>query len=175
VAFEEILLTYFRGERVEALFYILPCGVLLLGMAATALSSDRGGFGWGLAVPLALFGVIAIGVGLTVGLRTPGQVAALVRSYREDPPAMIAEELPRMEAVNANWPRLMIAWTAFVVVGLGFRFGLRADWAHGLGPALILIGAVGFLIDGFAERRARPYTAALEQLASEHRIPSSPE
>ncbi len=43
--------------------------------------------------------------------------------------------------------------TALLLVGLGLRFGLKADWAHGVGPALILIGAMGFLIDGFAERR----------------------
>ncbi len=36
-----------------------------------------------------------------------------------------------------------------------------------LGPALILVGAIGFLIDGFAERRAQPYTDALESLAAE--------
>jgi hypothetical protein len=47
---------------------------------------------------------------------------------------------------------------------------LKADWAHGVGPAIILIGAMGFLIDGFAERRARPYTEALEALAAEHDV-----
>lgn len=33
---------------------------------------------------------------------------------------------------------------------------------------------MGFLIDGFAERRARPYTAALEALAKEHGVASGP-
>ena len=36
------------------------------------------------------------------------------------------------------------------------------------------IGAVGLLIDGFAERRARPYTAALEALAAERSGGPSP-
>ena len=75
-----------------------------------------------------------------------------------------------MEKVNANWPMYIGMWTALVLAGLGLRFGLKADWAHGVGPALILIGAVGFLIDGFAERRARPYTESLEALASEHQF-----
>ncbi len=83
---------------------------------------------------------------------------------------MLAEELPRMEKVNANWPIYIGMWTAMVLVGLGLRFGLEADWAHGVGPALILIGAMGFLIDGFAERRARPYTAALQALAAEQHV-----
>ena len=86
---------------------------------------------------------------------------------------MVAEELPRMRKVNANWPRLVATWATLVVVGLGLRFGLRADWAHGLGPALLLMGAVGFLVDGFAERRARPYTVALETLAAKHGVATS--
>lgn len=169
--FQALMQEYFRGERIEALFYILPAGLLLVGMAATALATDRGGFGWGLAIPLALFGLVAIGTGVGVGSRTAGQLAALEQGYRDNPAAMIAAELPRMAQVNANWPKYIATWSVLVVVGLALRFGVRADWAHGLGPALILIGAVGFLIDGFAERRARPYTAALTALATEHSAP----
>ena len=35
--FQELMQAYFRGERVEALFYLLPAGLLLLGVAATAI------------------------------------------------------------------------------------------------------------------------------------------
>ena len=117
-----------------------------------------------------MFGLVAIGVGAAVGLRTTGQVQEIESELRREPGAMLANELPRMHKVNANWPILMGMWTALVLVGLGLRFGLKADWAHGVGPALILIGAMGFLIDGFAERRARPYTAALEALAAEEGV-----
>lgn len=174
MTFLEIMQSYFRGERVEALFYIVPAGLVLFGLAATALASDRGGFGWGMAVPLIFFGLLLVSVGAGVGLRTPGQLAELERSYREDPAAMVAEEIPRMQKVNANWPRYIATWTALAVIGLGLRFGVSKDWAHGLGPALILAGAIGFLIDGFAERRARPYTAALQALAAEHGVKTSP-
>ena len=172
--FLDAMHTYFRGERVEAFFYILPAGLLMLGLAATALTSYRDGFGWGLAVPLVLVGAILIGTGATIGARTPGQVAGLERAFREDPAAMLAEEVPRMEKVNANWPRILAVWAGFVVVGLALRFGLSADWARGVGSALVLIGGVGFLIDGFAERRAHPYTAALERLAAERGAPGRP-
>ena len=166
--FLELMQAYFHGEKTEALFYILPAGILLLILAATGLASDRGGFGWGLAVPAIVFGLMFVGVGVGIGWRTGPQVAQLEESYQKDPAAMVAKELPRMEKVNDNWPRLVAAWALFVVAGLGLRFGFRADWAHGVGPALIICGALGFLIDGFAERRARPYTAALEALAAEH-------
>jgi len=168
--FLEIMHAYFRGERIEALYFIVPIGVLMLAFAAVTLRAERGGFAWGLAIPLVVFGLVAIGVGAAVGLRTTGQVQEIESELRREPGAMLANELPRMHKVNANWPILMGMWTALVLVGLGLRFGLKADWAHGVGPALILIGAMGFLIDGFAERRARPYTAALEALAAEEGV-----
>ena len=168
--FSELMQAYFRGERVEALFYVLPAGLVLLSLAATALMTDRGGFGWGLAVPLVLFGLLLAGAGAGIAWRTPGQAAELEKNYQQNPAAMVAEELPRMEKVNANWPRLIATWAVLVLVGLALRFGLKAEWAHGVGPALIVAGAIGFLVDGFAERRAKPYTAALEALAAERGV-----
>lgn len=168
--FLEIMHAYFRGERIEALYFIVPVGVAMVAFAGVTLRAERGGFAWGLAIPLIVFGLFAIGVGAAVGLRTAGQVAGIEARFQDDPSAMLGEELPRMEKVNANWPTYIGMWTALVLVGLGLRFGLKADWAHGVGPALILIGAVGFLIDGFAERRARPYTEALEALAAELQV-----
>ena len=179
MTFIDILQAYFRGERIEAFFYILPAGLLLIGMGITALVSDRGAFGWSMAIPLLLFGLIAAGTGLQVGTRTASQVAALEAQYAQNPAQMLATEIPRMEKVNANWPIYLTTWAALVVIGLVIRFASSSDWAHGLGPALILVGAIGFLIDGFAERRARPYTEALTQLAaaheSEHRPSANPD
>ncbi len=168
--FLEIMHAYFRGERIESLYFIVPIGVAMVAFAALTLRAERGGFAWGLAVPLIVFGLFAIGVGAAVGLRTAGQVAGIEVGFHDDAGAMLAEELPRMQKVNENWPIYIGMWTTLVLVGLGLRFGLKADWAHGVGPALILIGAVGFLIDGFAERRARPYTEALENLAADEQV-----
>ena len=168
--FLDVMHAYFRGERIEALGFIVPVGVALVAFAAVALRAERGGFAWGLAVPLVLFGVFAIGAGAAVGLRTPGQVASIEAGFQSDPGTMVAEELPRMKKVNDNWPVYLSMWAVLVLVGLGLRFGLKADWAHGVGPAIILVGAIGFLIDGFAERRARPYTVALEAVAAEHGV-----
>jgi len=170
MSFLDVMQTYFRGERAEGLDFIVPLGVLLVAFAAVAVRAERGGFAWGLATPLAVFGLVAIVTGATVGLRTAGQVSEITAGFQSDPAAMVAKELPRMERVNRNWPVYLGAWTAFVVIGLGLRFGSSADWAHGVGPALILVGALGFLIDGFAERRARPYTEALRALAAEPQL-----
>lgn len=156
---------YFRGERLEALLFILPAAAVLLVLAGVALRTQGGAFGLGLSIPLALFGLLAGTVGLSVGLRTAGQVAALEQEYAASPKDMVTRELPRMRKVNAAWPVYLWGYAVFAVLGLGLRFGLGSEWAQGVGPALVLIAGIGLLIDGFAERRARPYTQALEALA----------
>lgn len=174
MTFLDQLHDYFRGERLEAFGFIAPAALALFAVAGAALKAEGGPFGVAMAVPLVLFGLVALGTGLAVGLRTSGQVADLEAGYAASPKAMVEKELPRMRKVNANWPLYVTTWAVLVVGGLALRFGLKADWAHGLGPALIAVGAMGFLIDGFAERRARPYTAALEALAKEHGVASGP-
>ena len=42
--FLEIMHAYFRGERIEALYFIVPIGVLMLAFAAVTLRAERGGF-----------------------------------------------------------------------------------------------------------------------------------
>jgi hypothetical protein len=49
--------------------------------------------------------------------------------------------------------------------GLGVHYIGGPNWGRGLGAALILISAIGLLVDGFAEHRAIPYTRALEEIA----------
>jgi hypothetical protein len=173
MSFLETMQSYFKGERLEALFFIGPAGLVLFVLAAAAFKAEKGGFAWGLAVPFIIFGLVLAGVGAGVGFRTPSQVEALEKQYAESPKLMVQKELPRMEQVNRMWPIYVGVWATLVVFGLLLRFALSADWAHGVGPALILVGAFGFLIDGFAERRARPYTAALEALAAEHGLPKT--
>lgn len=172
MTFLEQLNDYFRGERFEALAFIGPAGLVLFVLAVAAMKSEGGPFGVGVAVPCVIFGLLLVGTGLGVGLRTAGQMTTLEADFASSPKVMVEKELPRMRKVNANWPLYLSVWTALVVAGLVLRFALKADWAHAAGPALLLIGAFGFLIDGFAERRARPYTKALEALAAEHGVPT---
>ncbi len=166
MSFLDTLRAYFDGERLEAFFFILPAGLIMLILAGTALKAEGGAYGIAMAVPLIVFGLVLAATGLGVGLRTRAQVEQLEKDYAASPKAMVEKELPRMEKVNANWPKYLAVWTALVVAGLVFRFAFKADWAHGLGPGLLLAGAIGFLVDGFAERRSRPYTAALVELAA---------
>jgi hypothetical protein len=116
----------FRGERIEALFFIAPAAVVLFILAAVAVKSEGGAFGIAMAVPLVVFGLVAFGTGLAVGLRTPSQVAALEQAYAASPGAMVAEELPRMRKVNTAWPVYLGTWTVLVLAGLVLRFLVKS-------------------------------------------------
>lgn len=162
--FLDVLRTYFRGERFEALVFILPVGVACVAFGVGLLLRERTAFAWGVAVPFVALGLALAAVGAGVAFRTPSQVAALVAQYDADRAAFAAAEAARMAKVNAWWPIYLGTWTTFVVVGAALRFAVHRDWAQGLAIALVFFGGVGFMIDGFAERRARPYTAALQAL-----------
>jgi hypothetical protein len=54
--FLDVMHAYFRGERIESLHFIVPIGIAMVAFAAVTLRAERGGFAWGLAVPLVLFG-----------------------------------------------------------------------------------------------------------------------
>jgi hypothetical protein len=165
VTFLQTMQAYFRGEKLEALWFIIPLGLTLVGFAVVAVKVERGGFAWGLAVPCALFGLVALVTGGVVAARTERQVAAIEQGFAEAPAALVATELPRMEKVNADFKAYFAGFAVLVATGLTLLLVVHSPWARGLGPALILIGGIGFVIDGFASRRAVPYTAALVELA----------
>ena len=156
------LSAYFEGEKIEALVFILPLGLLSLVFAGWLLTDGSPGFHRGLAIPFVLMGLLMTTVGAVVGYRTPAQEQHLVAAIQADAAQAIPAEITRMEKVNKAWPQYLVAWGLFGVVGLALRFLTRGDFTQGLGIALVFFAGVALLIDGFAERRARPYTEMLE-------------
>jgi hypothetical protein len=158
--------TYFQGEKLEALVFILPVGLLALVFGGWMLAEGEGGFTRGLAIPfLAMWLVMAV-VGGVVGYRTPAQVATLRAELEASPGPALAAERARMEKVNRAWPMYLAVWGLFGAGGLALRFGTRGDFTQGLGVGLVFFAGTCLLVDGFAERRARPYTAALDAASS---------
>jgi hypothetical protein len=113
-----------------------------------------------------LAGLAFGGGGAFLAVRSDRQIAELAARYEQDPRALVAEEVPRMAKVNANWPRVKLTWTVVIAVALVLLMVVRRDWASGLGLALLLLSIILFFTDIFAERRAAPYTKALEQAAA---------
>ncbi len=159
--FTDQMHTYFRGEKTEALCFILPVGLALLALAVTAIKAEPGGFAWGVAIPCALFGLIFTATGIGVGFRTAGQVADIEQRFQDDPAALARSELDRIEKVNRNFRLTYIVFGVLTAVGLAIHYLAGPNLGRGLGAAIMLVSAIGLLVDGFAERRAEPYTAVL--------------
>ena len=164
MSFPELMHSYFRGEKLEALLFILPIGLLMVGAGAALLKAQRDGFSWGVAIPTLVFGLIFLSTGAYVGGRTEGQVAVLDQQYAESPQALAAAELPRMRRVNHNFRLTLVVFGVLTALGAALVVTVSRDWVQGLGTAMCVAGALGLLFDGFASRRALPYTAALEAL-----------
>jgi hypothetical protein len=160
--FLDAMTLYFQGEKTEALVFILPLGLLSLVFGGWLLSEGAAGFARGLAIPFVAMGIVMAVAGGMVGFRTPAQVDTLQAAIDREPATALRDERARMEKVNRAWPIYLGVWAAFGVVGLALRFATKGDFSHGLGIGLVFFCGVGLLIDGFAERRARPYTEAIE-------------
>ncbi len=164
----DVMHSYFRGERLEAAWFIAPAGIAFLAVAYAAWRAESGPTFWGIAGPSLLFGGVLLATGLGVAGRTGGQVAELVAVWSADPAAMLAAELSRMEKVEVLFSRTIPTFGALVAVGLLLRFAVPWEWAVAAGPVLAAAGGAGLVIDGFASRRVEPYLAALRAAAESH-------
>lgn len=162
MSLDQAVTTYFDGEKLEALVFILPIGLASLLFGAWLVVDGKEPFARGAAWPFLLLGLLLAVVGGSVGFRTPSQLEALRSALASMPTEAVAAELARMAKVNAAWPGYLAMYAAFAVGGTVLRFALKAEFLRGIGAALLLFAGIGLLIDGFAERRATRYTEALE-------------
>lgn len=162
--FLETMLPYFQGEKIEALVFILPIGLLCLVFGGWLLSEGHPGFTRGVAIPFIAMGLVIAVIGGTVGFRTPAQTSQIQKSYLVDPAGTIKSESIRMETVNHAWRWYLAIWVVFTMVGLGLRLLSTSDFLRGFGIALVFFAGVGLMIDGFADRRAQIYSSGIGEL-----------
>lgn len=153
--------SYFQGEKLEALIFILPSGLSSVLFSLWLFTDNPGSFAKGVAIPFLVLGVLLSVVGGVVGFRTPTQVSEIMKSIETDPKAGAQAELKRMTKVNNAWLVYLSVWIFFGVAGLIMRFTVSSEFFQGIGIAMVFFAGVGLLIDGFAERRAQSYFDAL--------------
>lgn len=158
---DSVIREYFAGEKSEAAL------ILLAGMAALAAAlwlwfSIREPFARGLAAALLLVAVLGLGVGGTVYFRSDAQAQQLVELRRAEPARFDAEEGPRIRQVVKSFGLYRIAYAVAVILALVFVFVLGRPMFHGLAVGLLILAALGFTVDFYAETRAHDYLRALE-------------
>jgi hypothetical protein len=158
----ELITTYFSAEKTESLFFAAA------GLTAIALSSwlMLTGATWrGLAIPLIAVGLIQVGVGASVFLRTDRQVAGLVAQLETGAPALKAAEVPRMEAVMRNFTVFKGIELLVLLAGLTLTMALRRnELAYFAGVGCVAQGALMLVLDLLAEHRGQVYLDALRAL-----------
>jgi hypothetical protein len=154
---------YFRGEKLLA-WGFLGLGLVMLCFAIWVLRSQAGGFRLGLAIPLALVGVLMIVAGPLFAAHNDRLAKDIEQRAAADPAALVQVEGERMAKVNANWPRAKMAWAVIALLSLGVILFVERDWAVGLALALLVFTTMLMFVDVFGERRAVPYTDALAKL-----------
>lgn len=160
--FLQAMQIYFQGEKIEALIFILPIGLLSLVFGVWLLIDNANSFTRGVSIPFILMGLLMGTVGGIVGYRTPGQVASLEQSLELNAKEAIQIEMERMTKVNKAWPVYLFIWGIMGLIGLGLRFLAPSDFLQGIGISMVFFAGVALLVDGFAERRTHPYLAAIE-------------
>jgi hypothetical protein len=160
----DIIRSYFRQEFIESWFFV-AAGVFAIGCGAWLLytgSSFRGA-----AWPLIAVALIQITVGLSVGLRTPKQSAALEAQLHASPDQFRIAELPRMNTVMKNFRLYKMIEIALAIVGLLLTYFLRDNlfW-YAFGVGLLTQAGIMLVLDLLAEHRGAIYMNAVQTFQS---------
>ena len=152
--------TYFQAEQAESLLFA-AIGIVALAASAYLLWRYGDALSKGLAIPLVVVGLIQLGVGGGVYLRTPAQMSDLKAQAAKDPARFKAEETTRMATVMANFQTYKIIEVAFILIGLAITLLVPQPFWLGIGMGLLIQGALMLPADITAEHRGAVYQAAV--------------
>ena len=162
--FMQHLISYYKGERFEAILLTIFGSFAIAVAIVMWQNSSQNQLLKGLFYPIAFLGVFTLLAGGFGVYNNSQRLAIMPEQYRQSPVAFIQAERKRFEGhhgVNTWWLPLKLLWAALLLVGIAIAFINRNDVTHGVAIGLMVIGTMGFVIDGFAHHRAKTYTAAL--------------
>lgn len=163
---------YFLAEKtLTTIFMIL--GAIAIIVAIIFFFVIKTNWYKGAAIPFLLVGILQLAASYTVFKKADNDRKSLVYAYDMNPSLLKEKELPRMEKVNSTFKILIVSEIAFIIIGLGIFFYFKNDiarafWA-GIGLALAIEGAITFIADITAKKRAAIYTEKLKNFTGEHR------
>jgi len=157
------LYQYFDAERQAGL---LAAALGVVSISASYLWFVRSPFK-AMVWPLVIVGVLELGVGIGLVMRTSSQVQVLEAGFHTAPQSTAATELHRMARVNQSFRIIKGVEVFLLVTGLFLAFFLHTKsltWPA-VGMGLLLQAAVMLIFDIFAEHRAHVYARWLSAIA----------
>ncbi len=155
---------YFAGERKGAkVGFALTASFVAIALSALSLDTS---FASGVAIVFALFSpLLAFIVGF-VYLRAPKDILRVTHFAIKGTKGLEGDEIPRMKKVVRNFHIYRIGEIGMVLLGAILLLVNGESFLGGIGVALSLLGVVFLVFDGYADRRAKRYLAALEAFSS---------
>ncbi len=165
--FTQQLISYYKGERFEAVL-VAVFGLIAIGIAISMWQYQNQMLR-GLFYPVAFLAIFTFVVGVFGTYNNTQRIESLPLQYVKTPKEFVHNEFERFEGkngVNTWWMPLKTAWAIIAIVGIILSFTTKNEFISGIAIGLILIGASGFIIDGFAHQRAKIYTGVLVEMKS---------
>ncbi len=162
--FAQHLISYYKGEWLEAVF-LTAFGITTSGLAVVIWQhGDQHPLLKGFFYPIAFLASFTALAGAFQVYSNAQRLATMPAKYAQHHAQFVQAERNRFDGpngVNAWWMPLKVLWAALSIAGIAVSFGTRNDLIHGVAIGVIVIGATGFVVDGFAHQRAKVYTEAL--------------
>lgn len=162
----EFVRSYFSAEKGAGLL-LTVIGVVSLLISLYSWVTIKKTFYMGMAYPFLFIGLIEVSVGITIYLKSPGDLERVENYLTLEPDRVLHEEIPRMEGVTKSFAYYRYVEFAFILTGILLMFYLtRSELIRGIGLGLFMQGCVMLIADSFAERRADQYLERLRQEVS---------
>lgn len=162
--FAQHVVSYYKGEWLEAVL-LTAFGITTTGLAVVMWQhADQNTLLKGLFYPIAFLAALTVLAGGFGAYNNNQRLATMPAQYAQNQVEFVQAEHNRFEGakgVNTWWMPLKVLWAVLVIAGIAVSFITPNDLTHGIAIGLIVIGAMGFVIDGFAHHRAKLYTAVL--------------
>lgn len=160
---------YFTAEKQESRLFLFigAAGVITAIILFFFVNTS---FFKGMAIPLALLGLLLGIVGFTVYRRSDADRIRNVYAYDMNPAELKDKELPRMKTVMKNF--ILYRWMEIVFILAGtyllyyFRDKTAKQFWVGIGTGLIIMSVLALIADYFAEQRGHIYTKGIESFVN---------
>jgi drug/metabolite transporter (DMT)-like permease len=160
---------YFTAEKKESYIFLL-IGVVGVVLGLIFFFYNKTPFYKGMAIPMALVGLLLGTVGYNVMVRSPKDIERVTYQLENEPMKIKTEEQPRMELVMKNFTTYRYTEITLAIIGIAsflfFRNKANQQFWAGLGLGLFIMAILALTADYFAEQRGHIYNNKIKAVVN---------